>query len=181
MKNRRSSESSEQSQSNDGHQFDRLPANADTRVVDQRPTRKEVIHWWKDTYGIKLSVWDQFTFWEKGNGKLWVCADNLQAPMEIEALGLRILRTRQNHWKPSTNAVQRFGHLATKRRITLTRKEAEQFVAGNDQSLPCWDGEWGYLIVEHEYAGISAPIGVGLYLHGELRSTVPKTRQIPLS
>ena len=43
-----------------------------------------------------------------------------------------------------------------------------------DQDLPEWDGDWGYLIATHEVAGESVPIGVGLYLYDELRSVVPK-------
>ncbi|PSP82174.1 hypothetical protein BRC78_08810, partial [Halobacteriales archaeon QH_8_68_33] len=39
------------------------------------------------------------------------------------------------------------------------------------------DGDWGYLVVTHELAGEREPLGVGLYVHGELRSQVPKGRR----
>ena len=86
------------------------------------------------------------------------------------------LRTRQEHWKPTTDFVQRFGRHADACVIDLEREAARRFAGGEDQSLE-WDGDWGYLIVAHEIAGEREPIGVGLYLHGELRSTVPKGRQ----
>jgi hypothetical protein len=58
--------------------------------------------------------------------------------------------------------------------IELDPEQAVTFAAGEDQDLPEWDGDWGYLIATHEVAGEQAPIGVGLYLYDELRSVVPK-------
>ena len=162
---------------NDSHRFDRLPATADDRVVPGRPTRAEVIAWWDDRYGIPPGTWDDHTFWERGNGKLWAFAGDVPSPVDAEGLGLRILRARQEHWKPSTNAVQRFGAAATRKVVVLDRAEAARFARGDDQDLPRWDGDWGYVIAAHEVAGGTEPIGVGLYLHGELRSTVPKGRR----
>ena len=162
---------------NDSHRFDRLPATADDRVVPGRPTRSEVITWWEDRYGIPPATWEGYTFWERGNGKLWAFAGDIISPVDAEGLGLRILRTRQEHWKPSTNAVQRFGPAATRNVVVLEAEEAARFASGDDQALPRWDGDWGYVIAAHGIAGDVEPIGVGLYLHGELRSTVPKGRR----
>ena len=166
---------------NDGHRFDRLPATAAEREVPGRPTRAEVVQWWEQRYGIPPATWEEHTFWEKGNGKLWAFAADVVSPIPVEGLGLRILRTRQEHWKPSTDAVQRFGRAATENVVRLDRTEAERFARGEDQELPRWDGDWGYVIAAHEIADGVEPIGVGLYLHGELRSTVPKGRQEDLS
>ena len=166
---------------NDSYRFDRLPATADDRVVPGRPTRAEVVEWWDERYGIPASVWADHTFWERGNGKLWAFAGTVVSPVDTEGLGLRILRTRQEHWKPSTNAVQRFGGAATRNVIALDDTEALRFARGDDQELPRWEGDWGYVIVAHEIAGGVEPIGVGLYLHGELRSTVPKGRREDLA
>ncbi|CCC40760.1 DUF7122 family protein [Haloquadratum walsbyi] len=167
--------------SNDGQQFDRLPATATDRVVAGRPTREEIIQWWNSRFGISPTIWDYHTFWEKGNGKIWAVAAEYVSPLPIEGVGLRILRTRQEHWKPSTNAVQRFGTHASKNVLTLEDEAALRFADGTDQSLPRWNGDWGYLIVAHKIAGKTEPIGVGLYLHDELRSTVPKGRREDLS
>ena len=166
---------------NDGQQFDRLPETADERVVPGRPTRDEVIDWWEQRYDVPPETWDGHTFWEKGNGKIWAFAASVVSPIAVEGLGMRILRARQEHWKPSTNAVQRFGGEATKNVVVLDGEEATTFAKGEDQELPRWEGDWGYVIAAHEIAGDVEPIGVGLYLHGELRSTVPKGRREDLS
>ena len=47
-------------------------------------------------------------------------------------------------------------------------------MAGEGQPRPGGDGDWGYLIVAHRIAGGVEPICVGLYVHDELRSVVPK-------
>ena len=161
---------------NDGQRFDRLPATAADRSVPGRATRAEVLQWWDDRFAIPPSTFDEHSFWEKGAGKIWVYSGESPSPIEIEGLGLAFLRTRQEHWKPTTNAVQRFGVEASKNVIQVEREIATRFLAGEDQEVD-WDGDWGYLIVTHEYAGEPEPIGVGLYLYDELRSVVPKGRQ----
>jgi NOL1/NOP2/fmu family ribosome biogenesis protein len=163
---------------NQPHQFDRLPATADERDVPERATREGVVGFWEDRYGVDPSVWDGYTFWEKGAGKVWAFAGDVPSPIRVEAMGMTFLRTGGEHWKPTTDAVQRFGRHATADDtvVDLPRERAARFLAGEDQELD-WDGDWGYLVVRHEYGGRPEPIGVGLFLHGELRSQVPKGRR----
>ncbi len=162
--------------SNVGEQFSRVPATDADRAVEGRPTRNEVLSFWEDRYGIPPGVFEAHRFWEKGSGKLWAFSGDAPEGTEVEALGITFLRVRQEHWKPTTDAVQRFGRHATQNVITVDAETARRFIAGEDQPVD-WDGEWGYLIVAHELADVREPIGVGLYLHGELRSQIPKGRQ----
>ncbi len=161
---------------NVGQQFDRLPETPADRAVPGRASREEVLDWWDDRFGVPPETFDGFSFWEKGAGKIWVFAGESPSPTDIEGLGMTFLRTRQEHWKPTTVAAQRFGAGATKNVVDLSPAEAKRFAAGEDQEID-WDGDWGYLIATREVAGGRAPLGVGLYLHGELRSVVPKGTQ----
>jgi NOL1/NOP2/fmu family ribosome biogenesis protein len=161
---------------NVGERFGRLPATADERVVTGRPTREGVLAYFEERFGIPRATFDGHTFWEKGAGKLWAYAGEADSPVEVEALGITLLRTRQEHWKPTTSAALRFGGAATENVIDLREGEAGAFVRGHDQRIE-WDGDWGYLIAAHRLAGEREPLGVGLYLHGELRSVIPKGRQ----
>ncbi|MCH7660853.1 MAG: hypothetical protein IH933_09845 [Euryarchaeota archaeon] len=164
------------SETNDGQRFDRLPATIDERDVEGRATREEVLDWWNERFEIGAELFENHSFWEKGAGKIWIFHGDVPSPTEIEGLGMTFLRTRQEHWKPTTNAVQRFGCEAERNVIELDPEAAMNFVRGEDQKLD-WDGDWGYLIASHEIAGEREPLGVGLYLHGELRSVVPKGRR----
>jgi NOL1/NOP2/fmu family ribosome biogenesis protein len=159
---------------NDGHRFGRLPASEADREVEGRPSREAVVGFWTDRYGIPPATWADYTFWERGAGKLWAFRGDIPSPVRIQGLGMTVLRTDGEHWKPTTTAAQRFGHIATECVVNLGDEEARAFLAGRDQDLPRWDGDWGYLIVTHELGGSPEPIGVGLYLHGELRSQIPK-------
>jgi NOL1/NOP2/fmu family ribosome biogenesis protein len=161
---------------NDGSRLDRLPLTADERVVEGRATREELLDFWDERYAIAPETFENYSFWEKGGGKLWVFRGEVASPLEAEALGMTFLRTRQEHWKPTTNAVQRFGRDAEKNVVELDDAEARRFVAGEDQHVD-WDGDWGYLIAAHELAGEREPLGVGLFIDGELRSQVPKGRR----
>ena len=161
---------------NVGQRFDRLPETSDDRTVEGRASREEVVGYFEERFAIPPETFDDHTFWEKGAGKIWVYSGESPSPAELEALGMTCLRTRQEHWKPTTDAIQRFGRHARKNVIELSREEARRFADGGDQDLE-WDGDWGYLIAAHEVAGELEPLGVGLYIHGELRSMVPKGRQ----
>lgn len=159
--------------------FDRLPRGPTTDSDggdDATPTREAVLAWWEDRYGIPPSVLEEYTFWERGAGKVWAFRGEMPSPVAIQGLGMHVLRTGGRHWKPTTNAVQRFGDAASRNVLVLPPEAASRFVAGEDQETS-WDGDWGYLIVAREVAGEVAPLGVGLYVEGELRSQVPKGRR----
>lgn len=161
---------------NVSNRFDRLPETATERVVPERATRAEVLSFFNERYGIPESTFAGHSFWERGAGKIWAFAGAVETPMAVEGLGMAVLRTRQEHWKPTLEAAQRFGRAATRNCLHLSREEASAFFAGDDQEIE-WDGDWGFLIVTHTLAGEVEPLGIGLYVHGELRSMVPKGRR----
>jgi len=165
---------------NVGQQFGRVPATAADREVEGRVSREAVIEFFAERFGIDPAVFEHFSFWEKGKGKIWIFAADAPSQIRVEGLGMTVLRTRQEHWKPTQSAIQRFGGHATKNVIEIDGEAAATFVRGEEQELD-WDGDWGYLIVAHTVGGEREPIGVGLYVYGELRSTVPKGNQESLS
>jgi NOL1/NOP2/fmu family ribosome biogenesis protein len=162
--------------SNDSTQFTRLPATDDEREDPDRATRNEVLDFWNDRFGVPPATFADHTLWERGAGKIWIYRGEPPSPVDIEGLGMTFLRTRQEHWKPTLEAVQRFGHHATTNVVHLDREQAAAFVAGEDQELD-WAGDWGYLVVTQNIAGGAEPVGVGLFVYGELRSQVPKGRR----
>ena len=161
---------------NVGQQFGRLPATAADREVEGRVSRGAVLEFFADRFGIDPAVFEGFSFWEKGKGKIWIFAADAPSPLRVEGLGMTVLRTRQEHWKPTQSAIQRFGGRASKNVIEIGGEAAAAFARGEDQELD-WDGDWGYLIAARDVGGEREPIGVGLYVYGELRSTVPKGNQ----
>ena len=167
---------SDDANKNVGQQFGRLPATNADREVERRVSREAVLEFFADRFGINPAVFEGYTFWEKGKGKIWIFAADASSPIRVEGLGMTVLRTRQEHWKPTQSAIQRFGGHASKNVIEIGGEAAAAFARGEDQELG-WDGDWGYLIVAHVVGGEREPIGVGLYVYGELRSTVPKGNQ----
>jgi len=95
---------------NDGQQFDRLPETPDDREVDGRASRREVLDWWDERFGIEPTVFEGVQLLGEGAGKVWIFnGGEATDPSEVEAIGMTFLRTRQDHWKPTGRAVSRFG------------------------------------------------------------------------
>jgi len=161
---------------NDSSRFERVAPTERENDVEGRPSREAILEWWDDRFGIPSETFADCTFWEKGAGKIWAFHDEVPSPVRAESLGLAVMRVRQEHWKPTTDAVQRFGGEATRNVVELDEGEARAFLEGEDREV-AWDGDWGYLIAAHDIAGVTEPIGVGLYLYGELRSRMPKGKQ----
>lgn len=157
--------------------FDRVPAVADS---EDTPSRPSILAYWDERFGIAPRTFADHTFWERGRGKIWVFWGDVPDPADLEGLGMSCLRTTGRDWKPSTNAIQRFGGAASRNVIDLDRAAATRFVAGEDQVVS-WDGDWGYVIVATSVASEQVPLGVGQYIDGELRSTVPKGRRRSLT
>lgn len=163
----------------DPDRFDRLPADGGDGPHGSEPTRESVIKYWEDRFDVDREGFEDHTFWEKGAGSVWTVTEDAPDPIAVESLGLRLLRTGGEHWKPTTNAVQRFGDTATRNVIELDRDQAAWFVAGETISID-WDGDWGFLIASTDIGGTAAVLGVGLYTYGELASNVPKSRRMGL-
>lgn len=164
------------SDANVGSRFERLPAHPAERTVEGRPTRDAVIAYFNDRFGIDPSTFAGHSFWEKGKGKIWAFRSDHRSPLEVEALGIHLLRTRQRLWKPTTDGIQLFGVTATRNVIELSDDRARRFWQGEAQSM-CRDCEPGYVIVTHRLVDEPVPLGVGLYVDAELRSMIPKARR----
>lgn len=160
-------------------QFDKLPKTENQRETDGRPTRKKIIKWWKKKYGVNKEIFHNYSFWEKGKGKIWIFRDTkIDSPIEnMESIGLLFMRTKRKYWKPTTEAIQKFGKYATKNIIELEFERASEFISGKNQTLKNSDIDQGYVIVTHRKINQKEPIGVGLYIDQELRSQIPKARQ----
>lgn len=163
----------------DPDRYDRLPADGGDGPDGDEPTRASVLEYFEDRFGLDRSTFEAHTFWEKGAESVWVVRGREPDPIDVEALGLRLLRTGGRHWKPTTDGVQRFGTTATRNVLELDHESARRFVRGEDQAIE-WEGDWGYLIVTTALAGRSTPLGVGLFIDGELRSQIPKSHQVEL-
>lgn len=164
----------------DTHRFDRLPATDDDRQHEDRPTRRAVLAFWRDRYAVDPTAFSGHTFWEKGANSVWVVAGDEPSPIAVETLGLRLVRTGGYHWKPTTDGVGWLWPSIDRNVVSLDRSAARRFVRGETQALD-WDGDRGYVVVSTAVGGEPAPLGVGLYTDGTLRSQVPKARQIELS
>lgn len=159
-----------------GDRYDRLPATDAERNVAERASREEVLAFFAERFGVDPAVFERYSFWEKGKGKVWAFRGEHPSPVAVEAMGIHLLRTRQRFWKPTTDAAQLFGQHVERNRLDLERAGARTFWRGESQEVS-HVGDPGYVVVTVPVAGEPAPLGVGLWIDGELRSMVPKGRR----
>lgn len=146
-----------------------------TRVSEER--RREILDFWQRKFGVPPDVLTGYEFVMKGENKVWVTdARPPDLDLEFEAVGLPFLRVNQEHPKPTTDALQRFGEHITKNTVEVSAEEARVFVSGGTVNRE-FDVDLGYVAVR--FAG--EVLGCGLYFPGELRSQVPKGRRVDLS
>jgi len=108
---------------------------------------------------------------------------------QIVRRGLRIARVFEHSVRPTTNAVQLFGHLVKRNRIELSEHETLLFLAGKTQDIhlpeegdesvtgvtECVTGvTGGFVVAFHKgYA-----LGIGLLKENKLKSQVPRSRRV---
>ena len=134
--------------------------------------RAEVAELMESRFGIPPPAFEDVSFYRKGRN-VWAFSLPEIPDLRCESVGLRFLSVRGRVPKPTTYALQLFGHLATKNSVDLSADEAEKFVAGDRQILEA-DLEDGYVAVSYR----GEVLGCGLYARGELASQLPKERRI---
>ncbi|MBN2381142.1 hypothetical protein JXM67_15190 [candidate division WOR-3 bacterium] len=89
--------------------------------------------------------------------------------------GLRLARVFDFSVKPTTNAVQLFGHLVKRNRIDLDPDETRLFLKGETQKIEApRDATDGF--VAAFYKGFA--LGIGLLKGENLKSQVPRSRRV---
>ena len=91
------------------------------------------------------------------------------AVLQVQSIGLPVLRIMRHHLKPTTAALQRFGSQATCHVLNLSDYQVVALLRTRAQSLHL-DIQPGYVILRH--AGHI--LGCGLYVPGCLRSQLPQ-------
>lgn len=134
--------------------------------------RAEVAEMMQSRFGIPPATFDGVSFYRKGRN-VWAFSLTEIPDLWCESVGLRFMSVRGRVPKPTTYALQLFGHLATKNAVDLGPDQAEKFIAGERQSLEA-EPEDGYVVVSHR----GDVLGCGLYSRGELISQLPKERRI---
>ncbi|NKB89212.1 MAG: hypothetical protein GKS06_13425 [Acidobacteria bacterium] len=134
--------------------------------------------WWAEQYGTPTELFDDYSFWQRGKYTIWVAAADIQpgAVSPVDGIGIPLLRTGRDVWKPTSVAVIHFGRDVARNVVDLEADEASRFLGReaiefeNDARavLP----HRGYVIAR--YLGV--PIGCGLWRRGGLASSVPKGR-----
>ncbi len=134
--------------------------------------RSEVAELMESRFGIPPAAFEGVNFYRKGRN-VWAFSLPEIPDIRCESVGLRFLSVRGRVPKPTTYALQLFGHLATKNSVDLSASQAEKFIAGDRQRLEA-ELEDGYVVVSYR----GEVLGCGLYARGELASQLPKERRI---
>lgn len=130
----------------------------------------------KERFGIDPEFFKQYHLFSRKND-VWCCtsqAGELKINNVIRR-GLRIARAFDFTVKPTTNAVQLFGHMATRNRLNLDQVQTENFLAGQTQEVEVPDQVTDGFVIAFfsDFA-----LGIGLLKGNTLKSQVPRSRRI---
>ncbi|QJA06898.1 hypothetical protein FVE67_08890 [Thermosulfurimonas marina] len=147
----------------------------DPRAVWPQPVpreeREEVLGYLEARFGIPSSTFEGYELLRTAkNYWLFVRTPHLAdlQRLRIQTAGLLFLRKVSEYLKPTSAALQRFGHLATRNVVELDRLTLDRLRL--ERKIP-WEGkvEPGYVILTCE----GRIWGCGLHLPGKLISYLP--------
>ncbi|NPA49709.1 MAG: hypothetical protein GXO20_06975 [Thermodesulfobacteria bacterium] len=133
--------------------------------------RDEVLSFWEERFGIpKETFADYLLLSTAKNYWLFVKPPELRPlqNLQVQTVGLLFTRRVSKWLKPTSTALQRFGHLATRNVVELTPSELDRL--RRERRLPFEaELEEGYVVIKCE----GKVWGCGLYAKGKLISYLP--------
>lgn len=135
------------------------------------PQRSTVLGYFEGRFAIPLSAFAAHHLFEcRTTYVLLPQLANLTgiASLKVQNVGLPVLRKIRHHLKPTTAALQRFGHLATQHLLELTPVQLVALLRDHELALDT-GLQPGYVILRCE----AHILGCGLYTPGRLRSQIP--------
>ena len=136
------------------------------------PQRDEILAYFTDRFGIARTAFRGLRLLERQ--KLFVLLResvhlSALAGLNVQGVGLPVLRKMPRHLKPTTAALQRFGHDAVRNTLSLSDNQLQTLLLARE--LP-WQAtlQPGYVVLVWE----GHVVGCGLYTPGRLRSQIPR-------
>ena len=136
------------------------------------PQCDAILAYFTDRFGIALSAFRGLRLLERQ--KLFVLVRESAhlaalAGLKVQGVGLPVLRKMPRHLKPTTAALQRFGHYAVRNTVALSDSQLQSLL--RDKELP-WQAalQPGYVVL----VAAGHVVGCGLYTPGRLRSQIPR-------
>jgi len=143
--------------------------------------RRKILRFLRERYGWAEDLFDDLELAMIGRS-LWVWGRGARVyfkRLKINRAGLRMVReVGSDAPKISTSVAQRWGRMATKNVVRLSRERGESYLAGedlnlaNDEREECTDG-----VVLVEVDGV--PVGTGLLRGEHLKNQLPRSTVIP--
>lgn len=143
----------------------------------------------EERFGISQDCFSSCHLFTRRND-VWCCsqqAGQVQLPQTVRR-GLRIARVFEYTIRPTTNAVQLFGHLVKRSRVELDERQTRLFLAGKTQDIhlpeekegECVTGVTdGFVVAFHKgQRAHGFALGIGLLKGKKLKSQVPRSRRV---
>ena len=138
---------------------------------------KKLQNYLHKTYGINLDYLESLALLKRGKD-IWAtnkstkCMISIGKNLNINSLGIRILRNAFEVPKITTNFAILVNDKITKNYYEMTKEQADEFTHGNEISIPANNDYKNYLILKYN----DEVYGVGLINNGTVKSQVPKGR-----
>lgn len=130
----------------------------------------------EERFGIQRECFHTYHLFSRSND-IW-CVTKEASDVEFKHVirrGIRIARVFPHSVRPTTNAIQIFGHLVSKNSLELDEKATRLFLAGKTVDVKPLAGITdGFVVAFYKHYAL----GVGLLKGSKLKSQVPRSRRI---
>ncbi len=152
-----------------------IPWDSSWPVYVPEPERRLVLGYFEQRFGIPLSTYADYLLFKRSKTYMvlrYTPHLTAVATLKVYTVGLPVLRQVGRYCKPTTAALQTFGHLATRNVVELSTAQLERLL--RHRILPL------SLALTPGYVMLRAAghiLGCGLYTAGRLLSQLPQ-RQV---
>jgi NOL1/NOP2/fmu family ribosome biogenesis protein len=146
-----------------------------------RLDREPYVEYWRDRFGLPAETFSGLGFYQRGRSTVWAGAARIDAlqGVQVDALGIPLLRLGGRFWKPTSIAIITFGSAATRNVVDLDENEMIRFLAGEENHVDESDPRSGHLgpgFVVARFRGVA--LGCAEWHGGTLFSRLPKGKRM---
>jgi NOL1/NOP2/fmu family ribosome biogenesis protein len=147
-------------------------------MIERCPPQQQelVLEYLNSRFGLDRTLFDVFALYAGPNGRIFLGPQTKIELSLADTTGLLIARIHKTV-KPSTDLFQTFGKYVTRNAVTLTKKQTQRYIGGEDvqlQESELGGATNGYVMLAYQ----DNPLACGLLKGNRIENVLPKVNRL---